>query len=81
MSVTEDQCYGQAQCYAQVQTPPGQPLKLKRVLSVGATDPDDCPPVPDLKEGMEIELEVSEMQTVSVKHLLITWLQSEYAGL
>ena len=51
---------------ARVQTPPEKQFKLKRVLSVETKDLDDCPLVPDLKEDMEIELEVSEMQTMSV---------------
>ncbi|XP_056460435.1 uncharacterized protein LOC130393741 isoform X2 [Gadus chalcogrammus] len=42
---------------AQVQSPAEQQFKLKRVLSVGTEDLDDCPLIPDLKEDMEIEME------------------------
>ncbi|KAJ3599011.1 hypothetical protein NHX12_032974 [Muraenolepis orangiensis] len=45
-------------CSYYVNTPPQQQFKLKRVPSVRIEDLDDCPLVPDLKEDMEIELEV-----------------------
>ena len=61
MSVSEEEYLE-----AQVQSPAEQQFKLKRVLSVGTEDLDDCPLIPDLKEDMEIEMEVSEMQTLSM---------------
>ncbi|CAL8307321.1 unnamed protein product [Lota lota] len=62
VSVTEE-----AYPVPQVQSPPEQQFKLKRVLSVGTEDLDDCPLVPDSKEDMEIELEVSTIQTICIR--------------